>query len=72
MEDIFVIGLMFFISLIGYFILRYLDGDFEIVDSEILEEGDITSDSKFIGRYYITKITYASGRTKTKVEKILL
>lgn len=54
------------VIILGYFGLRYLDGDFTILSEEIIEKGDIKSVSRNIitGQYYNIKRTYQSGRIK--------
>jgi len=61
----FYIGVIIVIIL-GYFGIKYIDGDFTIASEEIIEKGDITSVSRgtVTGQYYNIKRTYQSGRIK--------
>lgn len=54
------------VVILGYFGIKYLDGNFTIVSDEIIEKGDIRSVSSntITGQYYNIKRTYQSGRIK--------
>lgn len=50
---------------LGYFGIKYLDGDFTIVSEDIIAEGNLVdSDKTVVGHYYTIQRTYQSGRIK--------
>jgi hypothetical protein len=53
------------VIILGYFRLKYLDGDFTIISEEIISDGSLVdSDKTVIGHYYTIKRTYQNGRIK--------
>ena len=53
------------IIILGYFMIKYLDGDFTILSEEIIAEGNLVdSDNIKVGYYYTIKRAYQSGRIK--------
>lgn len=52
------------VVIFGYFMLKYLDGDFTVVDEAIIEQGNLLEKGVRVGKYYIIKKTYQNGKIK--------
>lgn len=53
--------------LIGFFLLRYLNGFYDIEKSEKVRSGSVVDEGgKVVGYYEIHRITYKNGRVKLK------
>jgi hypothetical protein len=66
----FLTVLIIILIVLGYFILRYLEGDLSIYKEEIIKRGNITENGKVIGTYYEIKREYQSGRVKIYVKDL--
>lgn len=67
MDIFFILILVIVILIVIRYIIKYFNGDYTIVSSEILREGERHDEfNNTIGWYYDVKITYQSGRIKIK------
>lgn len=63
---IIIFTILITIIILAVYILRYLDGYYTIIKSEIIESGKVTRDYRTIGQYFITKTTYQNNRIVIK------
>lgn len=60
----FYIGIGLLIVL-GYLMLKYLDGDFTVISEDVIKEGAIKNkQGERTGTYFIIQRTYKSGKIK--------
>lgn len=57
-----IIAISIPLIIIAVYLLRYLDGYYTIISTEIIKEGNIIEYGKKIGEYYVIKTIYQNNR----------